>query len=126
MRARDSAWYHQGRSPRSLPRPRGPAAQLASPATSFAGRLGNKLQLCSTGRAIGVGRNAVYVPRKALAVESAHVPLPPQQQPYVPLLIAGGGERVALRQVAEYADMANFGPHQWVCHHVSVSTCQPV
>jgi alkanesulfonate monooxygenase SsuD/methylene tetrahydromethanopterin reductase-like flavin-dependent oxidoreductase (luciferase family) len=35
----------------------------------------------------------------------------PIQEPYVPLLIAGGGERWSLRQVAKYADMANFGPH---------------
>jgi alkanesulfonate monooxygenase SsuD/methylene tetrahydromethanopterin reductase-like flavin-dependent oxidoreductase (luciferase family) len=35
----------------------------------------------------------------------------PVQQPHVPLLIAGGGERGTLRQVAQYAHMANFGPH---------------
>jgi alkanesulfonate monooxygenase SsuD/methylene tetrahydromethanopterin reductase-like flavin-dependent oxidoreductase (luciferase family) len=35
----------------------------------------------------------------------------PMQQPYVPLMIAGGGERVTLRQVAQYADVTNFGPH---------------
>jgi alkanesulfonate monooxygenase SsuD/methylene tetrahydromethanopterin reductase-like flavin-dependent oxidoreductase (luciferase family) len=35
----------------------------------------------------------------------------PVQQPHVPLLIAGGGERGTLRQVAQYADMSNFGPH---------------
>jgi alkanesulfonate monooxygenase SsuD/methylene tetrahydromethanopterin reductase-like flavin-dependent oxidoreductase (luciferase family) len=35
----------------------------------------------------------------------------PLQQPYVPLLIAGGGERGTLRQVAQYADVSNFGPH---------------
>lgn len=34
----------------------------------------------------------------------------PVQQPHVPLMIAGGGERVTLRQVARYADAANFGP----------------
>jgi alkanesulfonate monooxygenase SsuD/methylene tetrahydromethanopterin reductase-like flavin-dependent oxidoreductase (luciferase family) len=35
----------------------------------------------------------------------------PVQQPCVTLLIAGGGERGTLRQVAQYADMSNFGPH---------------
>ena len=34
----------------------------------------------------------------------------PVQRPHVPLLIADGGERVTLRRVAEYADVANFGP----------------
>jgi alkanesulfonate monooxygenase SsuD/methylene tetrahydromethanopterin reductase-like flavin-dependent oxidoreductase (luciferase family) len=37
----------------------------------------------------------------------------PIQQPYVPVLIAGGGEQVTLRQVAQYADMSNFAAHSW-------------
>ncbi|MFL5758371.1 MAG: LLM class flavin-dependent oxidoreductase [Thermomicrobiales bacterium] len=37
--------------------------------------------------------------------------LPPVQQPHIPILLAGGGEKVTLRQVAKYADMSNFGSH---------------
>jgi alkanesulfonate monooxygenase SsuD/methylene tetrahydromethanopterin reductase-like flavin-dependent oxidoreductase (luciferase family) len=33
----------------------------------------------------------------------------PVQRPHVPILLAGGGEKVTLRQVARYADASNFG-----------------
>ncbi len=35
---------------------------------------------------------------------------PPVQHPAPPLILAGGGERTALRLVARYADACNFGP----------------
>lgn len=38
----------------------------------------------------------------------AHVTPPPRQQPGPPVLIAGGGEAVTLRQVAQYADACNL------------------
>ena len=46
-------------------------------------------------------------------VADANVTPGPAQQPRVPILIAGGGERVTLRLVAQYADLANFGPSRW-------------
>jgi len=39
----------------------------------------------------------------------ARVP-PPYQNPAPPLILAGGGEKVTLKQVATLADVANFGP----------------
>jgi alkanesulfonate monooxygenase SsuD/methylene tetrahydromethanopterin reductase-like flavin-dependent oxidoreductase (luciferase family) len=46
-------------------------------------------------------------------VTDATVSPAPVQQPHVPLLIGGGGEKVTLRQVAERADVSNFAPHEW-------------
>lgn len=48
---------------------------------------------------------------KYMQTHQAHLPLGPVQQPHVPLLIAGGGERVTLRLVAQYADASNIGTH---------------
>ena len=45
--------------------------------------------------------------------EGAVLGPPPVQQPYVPLLIGGGGERTTLRYVAQYADMSNISAASW-------------
>ncbi len=37
----------------------------------------------------------------------------PVQQPYIPLLIAGGGEHTTLRYVAQYADMSSMSAASW-------------
>jgi alkanesulfonate monooxygenase SsuD/methylene tetrahydromethanopterin reductase-like flavin-dependent oxidoreductase (luciferase family) len=44
-------------------------------------------------------------------LQSAEMHPGPVQQPHVPLLIAGGGEKVTLRQVAQSGDASNFSPH---------------
>ncbi|MGI8475203.1 MAG: LLM class flavin-dependent oxidoreductase [Thermomicrobiales bacterium] len=40
--------------------------------------------------------------------------LGPIQTPHVPILLGGGGEKVTLRQVAQYADASNMGAHDWI------------
>jgi len=50
---------------------------------------------------------------KHFQVQQAHVRPGPVQQPHVPVLIAGGGEQVTLRQVVQFADVANFCAHRW-------------
>lgn len=48
---------------------------------------------------------------KYFQIQQVQVAFGPVQQPHIPLLIAGGGERVTLRQVSQYADASNFGPY---------------
>ncbi len=43
------------------------------------------------------------------ALDGARVASGPVQRPRVPILLAGGGEKVTLRLVARYADASNFG-----------------
>ena len=45
--------------------------------------------------------------------------LPPVQEPYVPFLLAGGGEKTTLRQVARFADASNMGAHPSIGQAIS-------
>ena len=44
---------------------------------------------------------------------------PPVQEPHAPFLLAGGGEKTTLRQVARFADAANMGAHPAIGQAVS-------
>jgi alkanesulfonate monooxygenase SsuD/methylene tetrahydromethanopterin reductase-like flavin-dependent oxidoreductase (luciferase family) len=46
-------------------------------------------------------------------VEGTRLPSPPVQQPSVPILVGGGGERTTLRLVAQYADASSIGAGPW-------------
>ena len=46
-------------------------------------------------------------------LKGAHLEVGPAQE-RMPILLAGGGELVTLRQVAQYADASNFGSHAWI------------
>lgn len=48
-----------------------------------------------------------------LRANGATLAPPPVQQPWVPILVAGGGERTTLRFVAQYADASNLGAVSW-------------
>ena len=50
---------------------------------------------------------------EALSVHGATLRPHAVQQPYVPILVAGGGEKTTLRLVAEYADASNMGAATW-------------
>jgi alkanesulfonate monooxygenase SsuD/methylene tetrahydromethanopterin reductase-like flavin-dependent oxidoreductase (luciferase family) len=49
-------------------------------------------------------------------VNEAVLQPPAIQQPDVPILVAGGGERTTLRFVAQYADACNLGAAGWAGH----------
>ena len=57
-------------------------------------------------------------------VNGAVLEPPPSQQPYVPLLVAGGGERTTLRFVAQYADASNLGAVPWAGNALSPADAQ--
>jgi alkanesulfonate monooxygenase SsuD/methylene tetrahydromethanopterin reductase-like flavin-dependent oxidoreductase (luciferase family) len=57
--------------------------------------------------------------------EGAVLQPPPVQQPYVPLLVAGGGERTTLRLAAQYADASNLGAASWAGRVFTPTDAQP-
>src|SRR5579872_815603 len=61
----------------------------------------------------GIRQRGLALEETLLAVRrlwSGEMQYPPVQLPRVPILIAGGGEKHTLRQVAQYADAANLAP----------------
>jgi alkanesulfonate monooxygenase SsuD/methylene tetrahydromethanopterin reductase-like flavin-dependent oxidoreductase (luciferase family) len=59
------------------------------------------------------GEGSSPLAQKHFAVSAPPLPPGPAQRPRIPLLIAGGGQKVTLRQVAQYADASNFGEHAY-------------
>jgi alkanesulfonate monooxygenase SsuD/methylene tetrahydromethanopterin reductase-like flavin-dependent oxidoreductase (luciferase family) len=59
------------------------------------------------------GQGPVPPPGPHFGVDASPFTTPPVQRPGIPLMIAGGGTRVTLRQVAQFADASNFGEHDW-------------
>ena len=55
------------------------------------------------------GRERFSLAGEQFEIREATVVPGPVQEPHVPVVIAGGGVRVTLRQVAEFADACNFG-----------------
>jgi alkanesulfonate monooxygenase SsuD/methylene tetrahydromethanopterin reductase-like flavin-dependent oxidoreductase (luciferase family) len=56
------------------------------------------------------GEEPVTFQGEHVRLTKAKVSPGPVQRPRVPIMVAGGGERVTMRQVARYADASNFGP----------------
>jgi alkanesulfonate monooxygenase SsuD/methylene tetrahydromethanopterin reductase-like flavin-dependent oxidoreductase (luciferase family) len=63
-----------------------------------------------------LGGQPVTFQGDAFRVNGAVLQPPADQQPHVPILVAGGGERTTLRFVAQYADACNLGAAAWAGH----------
>jgi alkanesulfonate monooxygenase SsuD/methylene tetrahydromethanopterin reductase-like flavin-dependent oxidoreductase (luciferase family) len=87
-------------------------AQLGLPYPPFRERAAAVAETVALVRALWATDGApVTLGGAFVRAEQARLATRPVQTPHVPLLIAGGGERITLRQVAAHADACNFGPN---------------
>jgi len=98
-------------------------AYLSLPAASGALLLFGAVQSTMIGYGLWRGERFSFA-GKHFRVRDAAIRQLPVQEPFVPVLIGGGGERVTLRQVARLADVSNFAPHEWSGAAYQVSDVQ--
>jgi alkanesulfonate monooxygenase SsuD/methylene tetrahydromethanopterin reductase-like flavin-dependent oxidoreductase (luciferase family) len=85
-------------------------AQLGLPYPSIAARQRALTETLDVVPRLLAGESVTYT-GDHVRLENAQLAAPALQRPYVPLLVAGGGEKVTLRQVARYAAASNIGPN---------------
>jgi alkanesulfonate monooxygenase SsuD/methylene tetrahydromethanopterin reductase-like flavin-dependent oxidoreductase (luciferase family) len=85
-------------------------AQMGIPFPPTPSRLRAMEETIAIVRGLWSGESFAYQGEQ-FRVEASGGFLGPVQEPWVPILLAGGGEKVTLRQVARFADASNMGGH---------------